>query len=100
MSKESTNTKERHKTKLKEPGKYTVVFHNDDFTPMDFVVLVLVRIFFKSLDEAHQLMMKVHLEGKADIGTYSYDIAMTKANNATHVARVNGFPLRITVKSV
>lgn len=93
----SQNTKERTISKVKEPGKYNVVFHNDDFTPMDFVTLILKHIFFKNDTEAETLMLKVHHEGKAVVGTYTYDVAMTKAANATDISRKNGFPLRITV---
>ena len=91
------SVKERHHTGIKEPGKYNVIFHNDDFTPMDFVTMVLKHIFHKSEFEAETLMLKVHHEGKAVAGTYTYDIAVTKATDATNVARDNGFPLRISV---
>lgn len=98
MPQNSQSTQERIRSKIKEPGKYNVIFHNDDFTPMDFVTLILKHIFFKNETEAESLMLKVHHEGKAIVGTYSYDIAMTKATEATDIARKNGFPLRITVK--
>lgn len=91
------NTKERNKSEIKEPGKYNVLFHNDDFTPMDFVTVLLQHIFFKNDIEAETLMLKVHNEGKAIVGTYTYDMAMTKATEATNIARKNGFPLRITI---
>ena len=97
MPKQSQNTKERTTTGIKEPGEYNVIFHNDDFTPMDFVTLILKHIFFKNDMEAETLMLKVHNEGKAIVGTYSYDIAATKATDAINIARKNGFPLRITV---
>lgn len=97
MPNQSQNTKEKINSRVKEPGKYNVVFHNDDFTPMDFVTLILKHIFFKSDIEAETLMLKVHNEGKAIVGTYTYDIAMTKATDATNISRKNGFPLRITV---
>ena len=97
MPDHSQNTKERTNTRVKEPGKYNVVFHNDDFTPMDFVTMILKHIFFKSEIEAETLMLKVHNEGKAIVGTYTYDIAMSKATDATNISRKNGFPLRITV---
>lgn len=97
MPKESSTIKERSITGIKEPSVYNVIFHNDDFTPMDFVTLILIHIFFKDEIEAETLMMKVHNEGKAIVGRYSYDIAMTKATDATNIARKNGFPLRITV---
>lgn len=94
----NSNVKERIDNGIKEPGKYNVVFHNDDFTPMDFVSLLLIHIFFKSEIEAETLMLKVHNEGKAVVGTYTYDIAVSKVNDATNIARQNGFPLRITVE--
>lgn len=97
MPNQSYNTKERIDSRIKEPGKYNVIFHNDDFTPMDFVTLILKHIFYKSDIEAETLMLKVHNEGKAIVGTYTYDIAITKATSATNISRKNGFPLRITV---
>ena len=97
MPQSNTNIKERIISGIKEPGKFNVIFHNDDFTPMDFVTLLLKIIFFKDENEAENLMLKVHTEGKAIIGTYSYDIAMTKAKDAINMARKNGFPLRISV---
>lgn len=97
MPNQSQNTKERIRSGIKEPGKYNVIFHNDDFTPMDLVTLILKHVFFKNEIEAESLMLKVHNEGKAIVGTYTYDIAMTKAASATQIARKNGFPLRITV---
>lgn len=97
MPNESQNTKERIISRIREPNKYNVIFHNDDFTPMDFVTLILKHIFFKNEIEAEHLMLKVHNEGKAIIGTYSYDIALSKATDATNIARNNGFPLKITV---
>lgn len=99
MPNESSNLKERSKFGEKEPGKYNVVFHNDDFTPMDFVTLLLMNIFFKSQAEAESLMLKVHHEGKAIVGTYSYDIALSKTMEATDLARKNDFPLRISIYS-
>lgn len=100
MPNQNQNTKEKTIYGVKEPDKFNVVFHNDDFTPMDFVVLILKHIFFKSESEAESLMLKVHNEGKAIVGTYSYDISMSKAAEATGLARNNGYPLRITVKIV
>ena len=97
MPQEGQNIKERTTYKIKEPSKYSVVFHNDDFTPMDLVTLILQHIFFKNQIEAETLMLKVHNEGRAIVGTYTYDIAITKATEATNIARKNGFPLRITV---
>ena len=88
--------KERQRTGLKEPRRYKVYIHNDDFTTMDFVVKVLVRVFFKSEAEAETLMLQVHHSDKAVVGIYSYDIAVSKVKRATQMAREEGFPLRLT----
>lgn len=83
---------------LHEPKHYKVVLHNDDFTTMDFVVKVLKIVFFKSQEEAESLMLKVHQQQSATAGVYSYDIAQSKAQKATQMAREEGFPLRLTVE--
>lgn len=98
MPKEQTNLKEKTNSEIKEPRHFAVVLHNDDFTTMDFVVEVLTEIFFKTLEEAENLMLKVHNEGAAIAGIYSLDIAASKANKATARARKEGFPLRLTVE--
>lgn len=100
MPKEKSNIKERNRNDIRKPGQYQVVFHNDDFTPMNFVIALLVNIFFKSEEDATALMLKVHNEGSAVVGIYSLDIAYTKATEATNIARNNGFPLKITVSPV
>ncbi|MDE5975142.1 MAG: ATP-dependent Clp protease adaptor ClpS [Muribaculaceae bacterium] len=81
-----------------EPRQFAVVLHNDDFTTMEFVVEVLMKVFYKSEQEAETLMLAVHHAGKARIGRYSYDIACSKALTATEMARTEGFPLRVTVE--
>lgn len=88
--------KSRERVQIEEPRQYKVIFHNDDFTTMEFVTEVLRSVFNKPADEAVTLMMKVHREGQAVVGIYSYDVAMTKASVATAMARNEGFPLRIT----
>ena len=91
-----TGVKSRERILVEEPRQYKVIFHNDDFTTMEFVTDVLRRVFNKPADEAVALMMKVHREGQAIVGVYSYDVAMTKAAQATTMARQEGFPLNIT----
>ena len=91
-----TGVKSRERILVEEPRQYKVIFHNDDFTTMEFVTDVLRRVFNKPADEAVTLMMKVHREGQAIVGIYSYDVAMTKAAQATAMARQEGFPLKIT----
>ena len=85
--------------RIEPPKKYKVVFHNDDFTTMDFVVRVLMEVFFKLETEAIELMLKVHNEGKATVGVYSRDIALSKVSRASKMARAENFPLSITVES-
>ena len=98
MPQEQSNIKERQKTIYKEPRRYKVIIHNDDFATMDFVVKVLRDIFFMNEQDAETLMMQVHNTGQAVVGIYSYDIAQTKSQKAIKMARENGFPLRLSVK--
>ena len=73
-----------------------LTIYNDDFTTMEFVVKVLRVVFFKSQADAEALMLQVHHSDKAVVGIYSYDIAVSKVNKATQMARDEGFPLRLT----
>ena len=98
MPQEQSNVKDRSRLKIEEPRKYTVVFHNDDFTPMAFVVAVLMGIFQLDYAKANHLMMDVHTKGKARVGSYSYDVAMTKAGRVTSTARLHRYPLKVTVE--
>lgn len=98
MPTEQSNIKELQDIRLKEPTRYTVFIHNDDFTTMEFVVKVLRMVFNKPIGEATKLMLQVHHSDMAPVGTYSYDIAVTKVAKATEMARSEGFPLRLTIK--
>jgi len=89
------NTRGATRLKIKEPSKYRVIMLNDDFTPMDFVVQILVEIFGKENADAVALMLKVHHEGQACIATYSYDVAATKQRMAMERARAEGYPFQI-----
>ena len=79
---------------LFEPTKYKVLLHNDDYTTMDFVVEVLMGIFHHSLENAINIMLKVHKEGIGECGVYTYEIAETKIAQVRKAARENEFPLR------
>ena len=96
MAQEQSNIKERTHIQLKEPRRYRVVMCNDDFTTMDFVVIVLKEVFFMSKEKAEALMLEVHNSNRAVVGIYTYDIATSKVEKATKMARAEGFPLRIT----
>lgn len=98
MPKQQTNVRERTNTKLREPRRFMVVLYNDDFTTMDFVVRMLMSVFHKSESDAGQLMFEVHRTGSAIVGAYSYDVAMTRVQMATRMARAEGFPLRLECK--
>ncbi|MCM0607327.1 MAG: ATP-dependent Clp protease adapter ClpS [Xanthomonadaceae bacterium] len=83
---------------VSEPPKYAVVLLNDDYTTMEFVILVLQKYFKKSSDEAHAIMLKIHHEGRGTAGIYSHEIAETKANQVVTHAKVKGFPLQCIVE--
>ncbi len=91
-----TQTLERQKTK--KPPMYRVVMHNDDFTTQEFVVHILVHFFKKDPTEAHHIMLKVHMAGKAIVAVYSKDIAETKVAQVTDYAREHGHPLMTTME--
>ena len=85
-------------TSIEVPPEKDVVFYNDDYTTMDFVVNVLVSVFNKSQDNAELLMQTVHEQRSAVVGTYTYDIAVSRTNLTRSIAKKNGFPLRVEVE--
>ena len=90
--------KEQIKETVKEPGKYKVIMLNDDATPMDFVVEILVLIFRHSEETARDLTMKIHDNGSAVVGIYTYEVAEQKSIEATKVSRENGSPLQVSIE--
>jgi ATP-dependent Clp protease adaptor protein ClpS len=86
--------KERVKTEKKEPEQYKVILLNDDYTTMEFVVSVLESVFQKSPAEAYRVMMAVHTQGRGIAGIYPWEVAETKADAVTTLARDAGFPLK------
>lgn len=91
-------TRESTRIRIREPKHYKVIMHNDDFTTMDFVVDILRDIFHKDEIEAERLMLLVHETGKAVVGSYPYDIAVSKVQTAAARAKAEGFPFRITLE--
>jgi ATP-dependent Clp protease adaptor protein ClpS len=89
---------EEIKEKITEPPMYKVLLHNDDYTTKAFVVEILTTIFNKSIEEATLLMWQVHRNGIGVCGIYPYELAETKMNIVTRVARENGFPLKATME--
>ena len=89
---------EKIKETVLEPGKYKVVFMNDDATPMDFVVEILVAIFHHTQQTAQELTMTIHNKGSAVVGVYTYEIAEQKGIEATNESRTRGFPLQVKIE--
>lgn len=88
------------KEAVRSPRRFKVLLHNDDYTTMDFVVEVLMRIFRKSESEAVEIMLLVHNEQVGVCGIYPFEIAETKVNQVKVLARANAFPLRCTMEQV
>lgn len=91
-------TREKTRIDIREPKQYRVIMHNDDFTSMEFVVEILIDIFHKEPMEAERLMLTVHESGRAAVGVYPYDIAVTKVQAAAARAKEEGYPFRLTVE--
>lgn len=85
-------------TRLKKPSLYKVLIHNDDYTTMEFVILVLQTVFQREEAEAVSIMLKVHVEGVGVAGIYTYEIAETKVAQVETLARAREFPLLCTVE--
>ncbi|MDA0191080.1 MAG: ATP-dependent Clp protease adapter ClpS [Proteobacteria bacterium] len=84
---------EAKRSRLAPPPLYKVLLLNDDFTPMDFVILVLQRFFAMDREQATRIMLKVHTEGRGICGVYPRDVAATKVEQVTAFARENQHPL-------
>lgn len=92
----SLAVEERRKTQ--RPRKYHVIFHNDDYTTMEFVVHVLIKFFHKSETEATQIMLEVHHKGYGVVGVFTRDVAESKADQVTEYAKKHGHPLRVSAE--
>jgi len=90
--------KERVKPKKQEPTQYKVVLLNDDYTTMEFVMQVLESVFQKSPAEAYRIMMHVHLNGRGIAGVYPWEVAETKVEIVTSLARQAQYPLRAAIE--
>jgi len=83
---------------VQEPSLYKVLLHNDDYTSMEFVVMILETIFHKTTPEATRIMMDVHRQGIGVAGIYTRDIAETKMHQVIDQARHNDFPLKCSLE--
>lgn len=86
------------KTKLERPPLYKVLLHNDDFTPMEFVVFILQTIFNHRENDAIRLMLDVHRKGIGLAGIYTFEVAEMKVDKVTSLAQTNEFPLLCTME--
>lgn len=83
--------------KLKTPGKYNVIFLNDNFTPMEYVVQVLIDVFNKDFEDAKNTTLEIHEKGRGIAGTYSYEVAEQKCVETITDARKNRYPLDVVM---
>ena len=86
------------KPKTKRPSMYNVLLLNDDYTPMEFVVMVLEKIFNKKQEEATQIMLHVHKNGVGVCGTFTYEVAESKCKSVMDMAKKNEHPLQCTME--
>ncbi len=93
-----TAVMQEHKTTVMPPPLYRVLLHNDDFTPMDFVVMILEKYFRKTHAEAVEVMLSVHNKGLGVCGVYSFEIAETKVSYVLETAREHEYPLQCTME--
>ena len=88
------------KTEIKFPDRFKVIIWNDDHTPMDFVVQLLVELFDRPLKDAKGIMLAIHNEGKGVAGEYNFELAEQKVHEGSTIARHNGWPLKLTMEKM
>jgi|SRR5215831_10254538 len=98
MSKTLVTPRTKLRPKTKRPPLYKVILLNDDYTPREFVVLVLKAVFRMNEDEAYRVMMTAHRRGACVIAVYAKDVAETKAKEATELGKSKGYPLFFTTE--
>jgi ATP-dependent Clp protease adaptor protein ClpS len=91
---------EKDEVKAKRPSMWNIVFYNDDYTSMEFVVFVLTKVFHRSTEEARALTMAVHTQGKGIAGTYTFEVAEQKQCEVLLMAKIEEHPLRVEVEKV
>jgi ATP-dependent Clp protease adaptor protein ClpS len=98
QGKEEGQVLTRKRAKVKEPGLWKVLLHNDDYTTQEFVVWLLKTVFRKAEPEATAIMLAVHRAGVGVAGTYTRDVAETRAERGRQLAEREGYPLLLTVE--
>lgn len=91
---------EELKPKLEQPKQYKVILNNDDFTPMEFVIQVLMTFFSMDHAKATRVMLAVHTKGKGICGTFSFEIAETKVDQVNEYSKINQHPLLCSMEEV
>jgi ATP-dependent Clp protease adaptor protein ClpS len=99
MAETLTKVKESIDTVILEPSKYKVILYNDNHTPVEFVIALLMKIFRHSEASAIDITLKVHNEGSGVAGIYSYEVAEQKGIEGTNMSREQGYPLVIKVEA-
>jgi ATP-dependent Clp protease adaptor protein ClpS len=89
---------EKVKIRVSEPKRYHVVFLNDNHTPMEFVISILIEIFKHTPETAKDITLQIHESGSGIAGTYTYEIAEVKSSETFSLARANGFPLQVKME--
>ena len=84
----------QERVKIKRPDMYKIVLLNDDYTPREFVVWVLIKIFYKTENESLKIMLDAHTKGKSMIGVYTHDVAKKKVMKVDKIAEKNGHTLK------
>jgi ATP-dependent Clp protease adaptor protein ClpS len=98
MSKTTIKTRKQVRPKTQRPKLWKVILLNDDYTPREFVVLVLKAVFRMNEDEAYNVMITAHKRGACVIAVYTQDVADTKAKEATELGKSKGYPLYFTTE--
>ena len=88
------------KTELKYPDRFNVIILNDDFTPMDFVIKLIIEVFNKNIEQAKDLTVQIHEKGKVIVGSYNLEIAEQKVQEVTMISRHHGHPLKTTMEKM
>lgn len=86
------------KIAIAPPSMYDVILHNDDKTTVDFVIMILMNIFHKTLDQANELTLRIHENGQGVAGTYSFEVASQKRDETLIISKQNGFPLTCSIR--
>jgi ATP-dependent Clp protease adaptor protein ClpS len=94
----TTKVKVKPRTDVELPRKYKVIYLNDDITTMEFVIMTLTQIFDHDDESAASITLKIHDDGSAIVGVYSFEIAEHKGVEVTVMARANGYPLQVKVE--